>query len=51
MRNLFVILNTFKSQGRAIDQNALLFPKPRQHLFSKCCKCCNACPRKISSRK
>jgi len=27
MRNLF--LNTFKSQGRVIDQNALLLPKPR----------------------
>jgi len=27
MRNLFE--NTFKSQGRAIDQNALRLPKPQ----------------------
>jgi len=33
MRNLFQ--NTFKFQGRVIDQNALHLPKPRQHLFVK----------------
>jgi len=32
MRNLFQ--NTFKSQGKAIDQNVLhLIPKLRSHLF------------------